>query len=364
MAINKRLRKDGTVGWQVVVDEYDPGTGKRTRHTVGTFSPKKLAQQKERDALAALDSNSFVRRSTVTVGDLLDLWLESITVKPKTYKGYRETVDVHLRPELGSVPAQSVTEESLQRMVNTWKASKGTRTIQLSMLRLSSAYKHAIRLRMVTVNPCAGVVVPRSQPSPPVIWSEHEVSLFLEESDKWYQGIVFRILIETGMRRGEVIALRWQDVDSLAKEIRVVASKTSDGRRVILISDGLARRLQHHRKKNMSATYVLESRKGTTVRSTTIARALDRICRQAGVPRVHIHGLRHLAATRMLRAIVPEQVAQARMGHSSSAMLRRIYQHADADMQREAVEALDALGRAVNALSNRAVRWRIATNKG
>lgn len=347
MAINKRVRKDGTVAWQVVIDE--PSFGKRKRHVIGTYSTKKLAQKAEREAVTAVEERQFVQRSRITIAELLNLYLDSADgrLKESTVATYRHIITKHLIPDIGTMVAQSLDTHTLQSLVNEWKSTKTTRTIQECVMRLSGAFNHGIKLNIVAANPCAHVMVPKSKRKDVPIWSEAELARFLTVGDTWQYGILWRLLIETGMRRGEALALAWQDVDTVSKEIRVQESKTDAGRRVIMISDDLAARLQSHHKKNIASTLVLESRNGTPLQPTMIRLALDRQCKKAGVPRVHVHGLRHLAATRMLRAKVAEGVAQKRMGHGSSEMLRRIYQHADADMQRDAVTALATLGAAV-----------------
>ena len=361
MAITKRPGKHGRVGWQVVVARYDALTGTKKRYTIGTFPTKREAQQAEREAQGAINSSTLVKRSSLTVAEMMNTWLESKRghVRENTWHGYRDTVRNHIDPSLGMLPIQALTPALIQQAVNNWKDTHGTRTIHLVIQRLSAACTHAVKLHLLAANPCVGVTLPRDRPADVVVWTEDELARFLVAADTWRFGVLLRLMIETGMRRSEVLGLRWQDVDLEACELKISSTvvrdrdsgglmlremtKTDGSRRVILISADLSTRLKDHRKRNMNSLLVFSSRNGTPLQPTMLARALNRLCVAADVPRVHVHGLRHLAATRMLRARVPERIAQQRMGHTSSEMLRRIYQHADADMQREAVAALESL---------------------
>jgi len=122
--------------------------------------------------------------------------------------------------------------------------------------------------------------------------------------------------------------------------------KTDASRRGLLLSDYLTDMLRERRKKNMHTVLIFESIYGNPLSHGILHRHLKKICKAANVEPVRIHDLRHLAATRMMRARVPETIAQKRMGHGNSEVLRKIYQHADVDMQRDAVASLVALTKA------------------
>lgn len=374
VALYKRVRKDGSVGWQVVVDDYDAATGKRRRRIVGTFSPKKRAQKEEREALDKLEKGAFVVRSRGTVGDLLDLWLESrSSLRRNTLVGYRTAIERHWKPRIGHMAAQSLEPELVQSIVNEWASEGMYRTAQVNIRVLSAACAHGVGLRLLSFNPCEGVITP-SDPEPPerTVWSEAEVATFLRHAEEHPLSLLWFTLLETGMRRSEALGLHWSSVDWDSPALLVSQTavqnktkgeatmkiqpmgKTSASRRAILVSNGLIERFRSWRKDNTSSMLVFSNAHGQPLTPTWVRKQLDDLAEAAGVPRVTIHELRHIAATRMMRAGVPLVVAQQRMGHASSEMLTRIYQHSDADLQRNAVDSLDALSNAANALSNAA----------
>lgn len=364
MAVLKRVSKaTGKVRYQVLIDRRDPVTGERNRITVGTFFPRKLAEQKEREALAALENGSFVEKSGDTVGDVLDLWLsiKKGTVRRNTYTTYEVTVRNHLKPVVGSVLIQKLTPAMVSKALRSLQdGGCGDRTVEICLTYLSAACSHAVALRMIPANPCASVTCPvRSIPREVTVWSEEEVARFRAVAEKDHRSPLWHLLIETGMRRGEALGLPWENVDTERGVVHVIQTavqdtgsgrmvvqpmgKTDASRRSVMISDDLARRLEDRRRATGGEGLVFASSRGTVLQPGVVQRALDRLCEAAGVDRVTIHWLRHLAATRQVRAGVPEVVAQKRMGHANSSILRRVYQHADVGLQREAVDALALL---------------------
>lgn len=149
MAINRRVRKDGSVGWQVVIDEYDPVTRKRKRHVVGTFSPKKRAQKEERIALEAMDDSRFVGRSSTTVEDLVSSWLahKQHIVTAQTHASYSDLARLHVLPHFGTVRVQELTPAA-NRAVNTSGIRHRERTGADSGLAYNaSGYRAYARMR-------------------------------------------------------------------------------------------------------------------------------------------------------------------------------------------------------------------------
>lgn len=364
MAINKRVRMDGSVGYQVVVDEYDPITRKRTRHTVGTFPDLKQAKKEHAKAIATLDSGEFVERSALTVGEVIEIWIDSKrrSIRGSSISLYESMLKNYIRPSLGAVPVQSLTPLMVQRAVNGWTKNGSHYATAGSAYRvLASAMNYAVRIKIVGSSPCAGVVVPKNpSPTERTIWNEQEVSRFLKVAEDHAVSVLWFLLLETGVRRGEALGLHWEDVDWEGSSIRIASiavqdrpssrmkiqamPKTDSSRRVVLVSDGLLKRLRLWRKQNTDSLLVFPEPDGLPLKGAYVLDELARLCEAAAVRRVTIHELRHISATRMMRAGVSMIVAQQRMGHSSIEMLRKVYAHADADLQREAVERIARLG--------------------
>lgn len=184
---------------------------------------------------------------------------------------------------------------------------------------------------------------------------------FLEHAEDDSLSLLWFLLVETGMRRGEALGLHWSSVDwstpavtinhtAVQNKVKGEAAmriqphgKTRSARRTILISDDLLQLFRDWRKKDTTSILVFPNASGNPLTDTWVRKRLRDLAERAGVPQITIHELRHTAATRMMRAGVPMVVAQQRMGHTSAELLQHVYQHADAEAQRAAVDALSAL---------------------
>jgi len=361
MAINRRTLKNGETRWQVVIPQVDPVTGRTVRVTVGTYPQKKRAQREERLALEAIEDGTFVQRRTDTVAELLRLWLESVGVGRNTLVGYRTAVEKYWIPALGVTRAQSLSPEMVQHHINQWTGQGLYRTAQVNYRVLRAACDHGVAMKILSTNPCIGVKVARNpEPKARTIWSEPSVQRFLTAAEDDDLSLLWFLFLETGLRRGEALGLHWNNVDWESSSIRIAETavqdktgtgrgmviqpmgKTDGARRVILISDDLLQRFRTWRRSHTTSPLVFPSPLGKPLTADLVARRLDALAERAGVERVTIHELRHIAATRMMRAGIPYVVAKQRMGHVGD-LLRKVYQHADADSQREAVAALERL---------------------
>jgi hypothetical protein len=148
IAIYKRIGKDGkAVRWQTIV-EVDDGTGKR-RRTVGTYPTKKLAQAAEREALTKRDHGTLVDRSTATIGEVLDQWLTieaPRVVAPENLPAYEQIIRLHLKPVIGNVRVQKLTNQQIETLLADMRAAgKSASLITKTLQRLKSALKLAQR---------------------------------------------------------------------------------------------------------------------------------------------------------------------------------------------------------------------------
>ena len=373
MAIYKRVRKDGSVAWQVVVDEYDRATGKRIRHTVGTWLSQKQAKKEEAAAKVKVNSRTFVGKTQETVADMTALWLASRTnVLPQSQALYERIIKHYIDPVLGTVYVQALTPAHVQRAVNTWVGDgkkKRYATAAKSLDILSAVCSMAVTLTSIPRNPCKGIVRPKSPvPTAHTIWTERQTIAFLTAAEHDDLSLLWFLLVETGMRRGEALGIARDsvDLDASSIQIRAIAvphrvpgepnmriqhhPKTRASQRTILISTGLTERFRVWMATHDTGTLVFSRDGDVPLHGEFVLRRVRSLARTAGVPEPTVHDLRHLAATRMARAGVPMVVAMHRMGHSSKKMLEQVYQHADIEMQRDAVAKLDALSALSSAL--------------
>ena len=368
MSVHKYVKGDGKASWYYVFD-VESETGKRRRHKRRGFATEreaKIAEAKERTARA---TGEHIPDSTETVGELLARWLHTVArhkVRPTTLADYELTVRVHLVPHIGSIRVQKLTAARVQTLYSTMlDAGAGKRTVHLAHQRLRQALAIAEREGIVRRNVCDLVDPPTSSSSPGRAWTADEARRFLQHSQDDAHHPLWLLALATGMRRGELLGLRWQDIDLNRGTLRVVQSvrwmsgkpvvsppKTDSSVRAIGISGPVVDALKEHRKawlerKLKARTWadgdlVFCTRTGQPLNPSNLYRNLAAIIAAAGVPKLRLHDMRHTHATLLLAGDTPIRAVSARLGHSQTSVTMNIYAHVLQEMQDRAITAIDA----------------------
>jgi integrase len=347
----------------------DPVSGKRRFGTATVRGTRKEAEQELVRLLRTVHTGEHVDPSRVTVGDWLGLWIDSTRaeVSPKTHERYEEIVRCYLVPGLGKLPLQRLTATDIARAYAGFTRNPSPRTRRHVHRILRSALARAVEQQAIAKNPTDALKrLPKVERKPPA-------TLTVEQSQQLLTAIRHTttywptmLALATGMRRGELLALRWRDVDLAASVVRVVESleqtkaglrfkptKSEKGRAVAL--PGFAvEELRRHKQAQAEALLGLGVRQsGDTLvcgrfdgepkgPSTLTHEFVQLVRRIRGVPHIRFHDLRHTHATHLLASGVHPKVVQERLGHSTIAMTMDIYSHVNPTMQAEAVAKLDA----------------------
>ena len=250
--------KHGT--WSYTVSAgTNPRTGKRRQLRGGGFATKREAQS----ALLAARSKAAAGRmptdTKVTVAEYLETWLERREVdglRPSTMAMYRRYVRNDIVPELGRLKLADLRRTDVDRFVRGLVSeTRGATTVHRIHSTLSSAMSTAVQLHLLESNPASNVQLPRRTKFRAVVWEPEQANQFLAEVENFRLGVLFKVAIHTGLRRGEVCGLRWQDVSFLERELVVrvqlveVGGVTSEGEiktrsgqdRVVALDDDRAR---------------------------------------------------------------------------------------------------------------------------
>ncbi len=305
----------------------------------------------------------------LTVGELYQRWLatEAKRWKPRTAWNYQRLYDRSIGPALGNVRLARLTPDRLQRF---FAGLPGNRVPHEAYRALHRCFTLAVRWGWLPANPCHRVIPPAYRPARPELPDAEALARLFQrclESDDDYAPLVGLALL-TGLRLGEITALRWGDVDLEAGRVHVQRSgqwiggkwtetepKTAAGRRTVPIGELGVRLLK--RQKAVAARRKLQAgpawqenglvfpaRDGRPLRGSVAERAVERLCRQAGVPRLTPHQLRHASASLALAAGTPLPDVSRRLGHSTPAITTRLYIHSLSD-GRHVAEAIErALG--------------------
>jgi integrase len=355
--------------------------GKRRFVTKGGFRTKRECQEALTGALADWQKGARVEPSKVTVAEYLESqWLPVIqhAVKPTTFRGYHDIVANRIVPCIGDVRLAELDEGDIARMYSELRAS-GRRdgggglseaSVQHTHVVLRKALRDAMRgahgPKLLLRNAADDVQRPRRRRTEMLVWSADELRRFLDNSPGDRLRSCWAVAATTGLRRGELLGLRWDDVDLdgqviSVKRSRVAAGysvsegtpKSGRGRRVDLDPETVAV-LRRHRARQLEERMawgeawidtglVFTRENGEGLHPQTVSKAFERAVTRADVPVIRFHDLRHTHATLMLGAGVHPKVVQERLGHASIQITLDTYSHVMPGMQADAAAKVGAL---------------------
>jgi len=330
--------------------------------------------------LADQDDGAYVAPRRLTLGSfLLEHWLPAIesTVRPTTFDGYRRHVDLYLVPRLGAVQLQQLSGDQLSRFYRDLMKEGGTGGGELSPSTVRrvhntahGALRDAVRWGHLRVNPATAAVKPR-QPTVGsrdiATWTAGELRSFLTHTSDDRLYALWRLAATTGMRRGEVLGLRWLDVDVAARRLAVRQTATAISSRIVfgepktmrgkrnvaLDADTVValeswKRLQEREQTAWGDTWtptglVFSREDGTLIHPDLISKWFVRHVRESGVRPIRLHDLRHTHASLALQAGVSAKVVSERLGHATVAFTLDVYSHVIPGLQEDAADRIAAL---------------------
>ncbi len=356
--------------------------GGKRRQAKRSFRTKKEAQAALTELLAAHQSGTFVAPSRMPIRDYIEPWLaglENQGRRPTTLLGYRKALESYLLPRLGNVSLQELRASDLDSLYADLLRTGGRRKQGLSMTTVHHLHTvvnkllhDAERKGLVTRNVARLANAPslttaRSKGPEMRVWSPDELTQFLASIEGNRNEALFRLLAMTGMRRGEVVALRWSDVDLagcrltvnqaasvIGGEEFVDVPKTRRSRRAIDLDPETVSLLRQHRARQrelflmvgVTATAsdrVFTNEVGDPIRPDSIGQAFRRLVGAAELPRIRLHDLRHTHASHLLMAGINVKVVSERLGHASVSFTLDTYGHVMPGQQAEAAAAAAAL---------------------
>jgi integrase len=374
------IRKRGRWSWTVIVElGADPVTGKRRQLWRAVKGPKREAEALLVQLLHERDTGVERPVGKQTVAAYLNRWLADYvqpSLAPKTIVSYREVVHVHLIPTLGSLDLVALRPTHIQSLYTRLLASgrcdgRGGLSAR-SVLRyhqiLHAALRQAVRWQLLVRNPADAVEAPRASRRELRATTPEQARAVMGAADATPFGPFVRLALLTGMRRGELLGLRWSDVDLDGGALHVQQTaqridgqgivfrqpKTRLSRRSIALSPDAVAVLRQHRRRQAEARLlagsayvdrdlVFATGLGTPIEPGNLRRSWLGIIRAAGLPGLRIHDLRHAHATLMLRQGVHPKVVSERLGHASVNITLDTYSHVLPGLQEAAAAALDTI---------------------
>jgi integrase len=363
-------RNDGR--WAVTLSL---GNGKRKTWYAST---QKEAKELRKKLLYELQQGSLVITPKQTVGQFLTTWLEGYkySVKPRTYEKYEGMLRVHLLPGIGNYQLGKLAPYHLERFY-TQKIEGGLAASTVIGLHkmLHLALDKAVRWGMLPYNVCDRVTPPRAKRYESHPLTPEQIQRFLDAAEGHRLEALFVLALATGLRRGELLALKWQDIDFEEGKLQVrriwtrmpaalnngkggyveAEPKTESGRRSVIIAPFALEKLRQHRSRQLEAKLkagpawkendlvFCSSVGGHLHTGRDVFTQLKRLLDLADLPDIRFHDLRHSTATLLLKKKVHPKVVQEILGHAQIGITMNLYSHVLPGIQEEAINELNAV---------------------
>jgi integrase len=360
------IRQRGKESWQIKFDAgRDPVSGKRHTQFLTFRGTRKEAQFKLAELIASVGKGSYVNRSSLTVLEhvrsRIEQWETLGKIAPKTSERYRELLENQIAPHIGKASLQKLKPADIERWHATLKArgrkdggGLGARTIRHAHRLLSKALKEAMRHDLVLRNAAAAEPPPQVNAEGVVVLDGEQIRLLVERlrGRAMYPRVITALF--TGVRRGELLALRWRDLDLDTKEpslrvreaieqtkagVRFKTPKTENGVRDISLPDIVADALREHRRQQLEQRLALGLGKllddallfpkldGSPQSPRTFSNEWANVAASIGLPQITFHALRHTHASHLIDAGIDVVKISRRLGHASVDITLRVYAH-------------------------------------
>lgn len=371
MKINEVKKKNGAIVYRAnVYLGVDQVTGKKAKTSV-TGRTRKEVKQKAKHAQDDFISNGCTVTKIVPVKnyqELAELWLESyrLTVKPQTFIATKRMLYNHLIPVFGALKLTKLSVSYIQTFINDLSTQLVHYGVVHSINR--RVLQYGVSLQLLPFNPARDIILPKQPkrenkaikfiaPDDLKALLLHMEKLAFKKYRYYFDYVLYSVLLATGCRFGEVVALEWSDIDfengtisinkNYSRLLKLIGTpKSKAGVRTISIDKKTVNMLRLY--KNRQRQSFLET--GTRVSSVVFAtptkeyqnmatrqESLDRRCAELGITRFTFHAFRHTHASLLLNAGISYKELQYRLGHATLAMTMDIYSHLSVDKEKEAV---------------------------
>ena len=366
---NIRKRKDGRWEGRYTAG-YDPKTGKRIiKNVLGKTQAE--VKQKLSTAMEACKAVDVVRSDDYTVAEWLRTWYALYAkpnIRPTTARSYQGSMELHIIPRIGCIKLNKLTGRDIQKLYKDLmengrlrKAQKSKQpglsstTVRGIHMMLHNALDRAVKERLILRNPTEDCIIPKVQKQEMKILHPEDMKAYLEAAEKRGVLPMFYLELVSGIRKGELVALRWEDLDvehrtisvskqalgGLGKELVVNRPKTENSIRAISIPQDAVDLLVQAHEKHPENPYLFPSPlTGGMYHPDSVVNLHKKILKDAGLEHIRFHDLRHTFATMALQNGVDVKTVSNMLGHYDAGFTLRTYTHATRQMQQQAAEKM------------------------
>lgn len=317
---------------------------------------QKEAYEKLRELITEYRNVELTEDSQITVEEWMQKWMDEymmFSIREQTWKSYESVIRLHIIPNLGNKKVASLTTTILQKFYNKLLSEgKSGSLVRDAHLILHQAMDVAVKENIIAKNPTSGAKTPKVEYKPKNILNETQLEMFMEaikEDELWYD--FFYTEITTGLRRGELCGLKWCDFNETTGQLNVARTvtthkggglktgetKTQKGTRTIYLPPSTAKLLSE-RKNKVSSEWIFPNfyDNSKPINPSTAYLKLKAILKNAGLPSIRFHDLRHTFATHALSNGVDARTLSGILGHTNASFTLDTYTHVTNDMQKNA----------------------------
>ncbi|MDW7671855.1 MAG: tyrosine-type recombinase/integrase [Bacillota bacterium] len=362
--------------WSAVIYLGRDDSGMKKYKWFSGYNSQKEAQKALADILQDVKKNRIVDNNAITVRDFFQLWIKDHVdpnLSPGTGDKYQSAAD-SASVSFGNVKMQKLTPHHVQKWVNAMAESQLSKASAVTYFNaIKAAFNKAVSWRIINVTPCLEITLPKIKKKSMKTLSAREVSRLLQEAEDHPIHLVILLAASCGLRRGEILGLRWRQVDLNAQTLHISENYTESSKGIILselktdssyrtvdFGDAIkkALRKQHARQMealtsasvvrlsdlnedNLQDLHVCTWYDLTPLGPSFVTKKFGKIIKKAALPPIRFHDLRHTHATLLLQAGVHPKVVQERLGHSKISITLDTYSHVLPSMQKEAAQLLN-----------------------
>jgi hypothetical protein len=374
MKITQYTKKDGSIVYRSSIYlGIDSMTGKKVKTTISARTKKELKSKAIQTKVEFEKNGSTIMKAVnvTTYEELTELWLENYchTVKHSTLIGAKNNIRKYLLPAFGDYKLDKLTPPIIQHQVNQWaidynQLGEGYQQYNQLHALNKRILSYAVSIQVISTNPASDIIVPRRKPKEGQklkYLDDDNLKKFLAYLDQlpnttkdFYDTVLYKTLLATGLRIRECLALEWSDIDlqngsisvtktlNTLKEITSPKSKSSireislDTKTVLLLRLYKARQGQIGREIGVTYERVFSDSFDNYREAGALRFRLEKHLKLAGCPRLSFHAFRHTHASILLNAGLPYKDIQTRLGHSKISMTMDIYSHLSKENKKKA----------------------------
>jgi integrase len=362
-------QKDGIAkrgsSYSYIVRVKDLETGKSKQKWISGFATKEEAKSARDKARTESRDGVFVSPTKITVQEHFEEWWEikRTKVKPTTAENYRFILDRYILPKFGSQLLKDLSSAKIEKVFIELIQDLSESTVRLVSIVLSQGLERAVKERRIAFNPAKGIERPKGRKRSVTPYTSNELKALLELLESHRLFAFFRLLAYTGARRGEILALRWSDLDfdkatlTISKNrtrlgksvIEQDSTKGGDGKRLVQLDFETLRLVRDHRRRQIQermkagslwqeADFIFTRENGLPLDPSTPYQLFKKTAKRLGLRSESLHSIRHLHATELLNSGAGIHLVKDRLGHSDISTTLRIYAHIRPEQKQEVAD--------------------------